>query len=82
MNNYLQDYLNQGLCDHLQDPRRFMESMESRHWTLFEYYLAGVTALEQWYGDKAYREYDDWFDALDIALLHAENHFKGRFGDE
>lgn len=76
------DYFEVGLCDNLQDPERFMEYMSDRHWSLFEYYLAGITHLEDWYGDKSYRKYDAWFDILDFLLLKAENHFTGRFGNE
>lgn len=79
---YLESYLKMGLCEDLQSPEYFMDNMSQRHWTLFEYYLTGIRALESWYGDKSYRKYDDWFDVLDQTLLAAENHFLGRFGNE
>lgn len=82
MSSIFDDYFNAGLCDGLQDPEGFMGYMKDRHWTLFEYYLAGIRALEQAFGHKAYRKYAAWFDVLDEALLHAENHFRGRFGNE
>jgi hypothetical protein len=80
--DHLEEYLKIGLCDGLEDPERFMEYMSQRHWTLFEYYLAGIQGIENWYGDKSHRKYGDWFDILDATLLAAENHFMGRFGKE
>lgn len=82
MNEYIKDYWESGLYDHLQRPDDFAFLMSNRHWTLSEYYLAGIHSLEQSYGDKAYKNYDDWFDALDAALIQAENHFTGRWKDE
>lgn len=82
MSGELEDYMKIGLCDGLQSSDYFMDNMSERHWSLFEYYLAGIKALESWYGDKAYRKYDEWFEVLDITLLAAENHFMGRFGKE
>lgn len=82
MSSIFDDYFNAGLCDGLQDPEGFMGHMKDRRWTLFEYYLEGIKILEKGYGHKAYRRYADWFDALDFLLLHAENHFMGRFGNE
>lgn len=78
----LEAYLKIGLCNDLEDPERFMEYMSDRHWTLFEYYLAGIRGLESRYGDKSSRKYEDWFEVLDSTLIAAENHFMGRFGKE
>lgn len=82
MNEYIRDYLKGGLYDHLQDPEEFAGFMSDRLWVLSDYYLAGITELELWYGDKAYRQYGDWFECLDSALRQAENIFGGRFGNE
>lgn len=82
MNEYIKDYLDGGLYDHFEEPRLFAELMSDRHWTTSDYYVAGITALEAWYGDKSARNYADWFDALDSAMLQAENLFYGRLGTE
>lgn len=82
MDKVFEDYFNAGLCDDLQDPEQFMDYAKHRRWTLFEYYLEGIKSLEFCYGDKVPRRYADWFDFLDSLLLHAENHFMGRFGKE
>jgi hypothetical protein len=82
MNEYIKDYLDGGIYDHLEDPRLFAELMSDRNWITNEYYCAGITALETWYGDKSARNYADWFDALDAAFLQAENIFFGRLNDE
>ena len=82
MNEYIKDYLDGGMYDHLEDPRGFAELMSDRHWTTSDYYTAGVTALENWYGDKSSRNYADWFDVLDSAMLQAENLFYGRLKTE
>lgn len=82
MDEYIKDYLDGGLYDHLEDPEGFAELMSDRAWYLSDYYLAGITALEGWYGDKSSRNYADWFEVLDSSMLHAENFFYGRFGNE
>lgn len=68
----VQDYLDGGMYDHFQDPELFAEYMSERTWVLSEYYVAGITKLEEWYGDKAYRKYGDWFEILDYLLDKTE----------
>lgn len=82
MNGEIEDYFNAGMLDKLQRPQMFMKLMEDRKPNLFEYYFAGIQQLEQWYDDKAYRNYEAWFEVLDFLLIQAENHFMGRFGKE
>lgn len=31
-------------------------------------YYRGLMALDDWYGDKAYRQYDDWLDIIDVVV--------------
>jgi hypothetical protein len=75
----VQDYLDGGMYDHFEDPGRFAEYMFQRPWYLSDYYVAGVTDLENWYGDKSAPQYEKWFFALDKALKQAENIMWGRF---
>lgn len=82
VNGELDDYLESGMFDRLNRPKDFMALMSSRHWSTLEFYLSGIQMLDNWYGDKAYRQYDDWFDILDRLFMQAENHFTGRFKKE
>lgn len=75
----VQDYLDGGMYDHFEDPERFAEYMSERPWYLSDYYVAGITGLENWYGDKSARKYHIWFLILDKALKQAENIMWGRF---
>lgn len=77
----VQDYLDGGMYDHFERPAAFAELMTERPWYLSDYYVAGITELEYWYGNKSSRQYDDWFLALDKALKQAENIMWGRFSD-
>lgn len=80
--NELEDYYSQGLFDNLNSPREFMNLMFHRNENTLEFYLSGIQMLDDWYGDKAYRKYEVWFDILDQLMNKAENHFMGRFGKE
>lgn len=82
MTDEIKDYFDAGMIDDLQRPEMFMKLMEDRKSTLFEYYYTGISQLEEWYDDKAYRNYEAWFEVLDFLLIQAENHFMGRFGKE
>jgi hypothetical protein len=79
---YLDDYRDHGMFDHLNSTSKFMALMSDRHENTLDFYLTGISMLDSWYGDNAYRQYDAWFDVLDQLLNKAENHFKGRFGEE
>lgn len=70
------------MFDHLNSAADFMACMKDRNEDTLDFYLSGISMLDSWCGDKAYRHYDDWFDILDQVLNKAENHFKGRFGNE
>lgn len=82
MSDELDDYLDHGMIDNIERPHLFVDLMRDRKLTLCEYYLAGITQLESWYGDKAYKNYEAWFEVLDFLLIPAENHFIGRFGNQ
>lgn len=82
MTSYIEDCDRAGLFDHLNSPVEFIDLMSHRHESTLEFYLAGISMLDAWYGDKAYRQYDAWFAILDGLFMQAENHFKGRFGNE
>lgn len=70
-----QEYYESGAYDHLQEPMDFHDEMSQRPGIFVDYYLQGITELENDYGDKAYRQYDVWFMALDKALAEAEKVF-------
>lgn len=48
----------------LQDPSEFYDLIQYEPVDTHEYYLTGITSFEQWWGDKAYRRYGEWFDIL------------------
>jgi len=82
MSNYLNDYRDHGIFDHLNSAGQFMAHMKYRNEDTLDFYLSGISMLDEWYGDKSYRQYDAWFDILDQMFNKAENYFKGRFGEE
>lgn len=70
MTSYIEDCDRAGLFDHLNSPVEFIDLMSHRHESTLEFYLAGISML------------DAWFAILDGLFMQAENHFKGRFGNE
>ncbi len=80
--SYLDDYCDHGMFDHLNSTADFMALMKDRNEDTLDFYLSGISMLDNWYGDKAYRQYDDWFDILDQVFNKAENYFNGRFNKE
>lgn len=82
MSDFLEDCEKEGLFDNLNSSKDFIACMKNRNLSTLEFYLSGIQMLDDWYGDKAYRQYDSWFDVLDRLFMQAENHFKGRFGNE
>lgn len=75
--SYVDDYYKGGMFEHLALPGLFCELMKKRHWIFMTFYLNGITDLENWYGDKAERQYADWFEILDNALKSASDIFWG-----
>ena len=51
----------------------FEEIMACRNQKRRPIYAAGIKAMDNWYGDKSYREFDSWAYAIDQVLMAAEN---------
>lgn len=51
------------------------KTMDSSFYGPREYYVKGILDLEEWYGDKAYREYAIWFQILDNLWETAERYW-------
>lgn len=77
-NQDVYDALMGGLFDHLEHPDDFSELLTERFtkgYISINFYLHAVTKLEQNYGDKSYREYAAWFEALDAAWEAASEYY-------
>lgn len=47
-----------------------MSEVDPKYWNL---YSTGLKGLDYWYGDKSYREYDDWLDIFDKMVKEIDN---------
>lgn len=51
----------------------FDEVMENRPAQLRNVYAAGIKGLDNWYGDKSYREFYTWADVIDEIISELDN---------
>ncbi len=57
---------------HANNQRYFEEIMSCRNQNKRAIYAAGIKAMDNWYGDKGYREFSAWAYAIDQVLKAAE----------
>jgi len=56
--------------DRYEDVMSHMENVDKKYWPM---YSTGLKALDDWYGDKAYRKYYDWLDIMDEMVDTLKN---------
>jgi|SRR5687767_1186860 len=54
--------------DHPNNQRYFEEVMNCRNQKLRSIYATGIKGLDEWYGDKSYREFESWAVVIDSIL--------------